>query len=239
MRYGIDLNARQAGRVFEQAIRTQATILLEPSVWGYFDGLKGFIGSGDERTLMVEITESPPQPLEGVRGLYCDVEMVVGGHRYMFCSDIVEVVAVGGRESLVLSRPETLQVAQRRQFWRTALAEPSLVSLVVPGREDEPYVASLYNISQDGMACRADGSAADGVMIGDEVRTVFDLPRCSQRFDLRAVVCNKTPSADPEKMILGLQFVREPGDRPAQESLSALGRFLTEYHQAALLGGQA
>ena len=42
MKHAIDLNPRQAARVFEQATRSHATILLEPSVWGYFDGLKGF-----------------------------------------------------------------------------------------------------------------------------------------------------------------------------------------------------
>ncbi len=239
MKHAIDLNPRQAARVFEQATRSHATILLEPSVWGYFDGLKGFIASGDERTVMVEITESPPQPLEGLRGLYCDAELLLSGHRYMFCSDIVEVVRLGeGTQTLVLSRPATLQVAQRRRFWRADLAEPSSVWLASDGPEGQRHMASVYNISQDGMACRADVAASDVLLIGDTVDSSFDLPRCPRHFKLKAVVCNKTPAADEGKVILGLQFVRDQADREASESLRILTEFLAEFHQGALQRGE-
>jgi len=233
VKYAIDLSPRQAARVFEQGVRSHATILLEPSVWGYFDGLKGFVASGDPNTLMVEITEPPPQPLEGVRGLYCDVEMLLGGHRYMFCADIIDVRQLSDRPTLVLSRPNTLQVAQRRRFRRAGLAEPSAVHLVPPNGQANAQVALLFNISPEGMACRATRETADAVLIGDVVSVAFELPGCSHHFELCATVCNKTPAATDERIILGMQFLRDAPDAPTAEALQRLEAFLAEHHQAA------
>lgn len=99
-------------------------------------------------------------------------------------------------------------------------------------------MASVYNISQDGMACRADVAASDVLLIGDTVDSSFDLPRCPRHFKLKAVVCNKTPAADEGKVILGLQFVRDQADREASESLRILTEFLAEFHQGALQRGE-
>ncbi len=233
VKYAIDLSPRQAARVFEQGIHSHATILLEPSVWGYFDGLKGFVASGDSHALAVEITEPAPQPLEGVRGLYCDVEMLLGGHRYMFCADIIDVRQLPDGQTLVLSRPKTLQVAQRRRFRRAGLAEPSAVHLVPPNGQANAQVALLFNISPEGMACRATRETADAVLIGDVVSVAFELPGCSHHFELRATVCNKTPAATDERIILGMQFVRDAPDAPTAEALQRLEEFLAEHHQAA------
>ncbi|MFQ6047752.1 MAG: PilZ domain-containing protein, partial [Phycisphaerae bacterium] len=196
MRYAIDLNPRQAARVLEQAIRCQATIMLEPSVCGYFDALSGFVASGDRHSLMVELTDPPDHSLSDVRGLYCDVELLLVPHRYMFCSDIIDVRELGSNQTLVLARPETMQVAQRRRFWRLAVAETSTVRLSLPSRPDaRPAEAVVYNISGDGMACCIDRSAAADLLIGDLVHVGFELPHCPKPFDFDAVLCNKTPAS--------------------------------------------
>ena len=234
MKYAIDLNSRQAGRAFEQAIRSNASVTLDVTVCDDHQTLKGFVASGDGQTLMVELVEPPERSLEGLQGSYCDVGMTLGGHQYMFCADVVDMVKLGGTQTLVLCRPESLQVAQRRRFRRAFVADSSIVQIATAGAQGHQYKAYLFNISQDGLACRAGREVGDVLLIGDVVHSQFELPHCETEFELDAVVCNKTAAADPDWVILGLQFVRNPEDSPCRETLRKLAEFLTRHHQASL-----
>ena len=124
----------------------------------------------------------------------------------MFCADIVDLIRLGGAHTLVLSRPDNLQVAQRRRFRRAVVTDSTGIELTVPNYSANPAKAFLYNISQDGMACRTIRSVGDAVLIGDVIMAKFKLPDCDFWFELRSIICNKTPGADEDAVILGLQF---------------------------------
>jgi hypothetical protein len=111
-----------------------------------------------------------------------------------------------------MSRPETMQVAQRRKFWRFRPAKSAQVELRW-GDESAPNgaVAWMCNVSGDGLACRVDQRIGEQLWIGDQLLVKFALaPGDPQHYSLSAVLCNKTPAGSEGKLILGLQFMTGP-----------------------------
>lgn len=170
-------------------------------------------------------------------GTYCDVVMPLGEHRYMFCSNVVAVSQEppgSGAVHICLERPETIQVGQRRRFWRFRPAMSSQVELrwVDAGDQSPAHgIGWLCNVSANGMACRVDNHVADRLGIGERIRLVFALsPGDPERFKLEAVLCSKTPAGTPGTIILGLQFITGAEHPASAEAAKQLGRLLlTKY----------
>jgi len=224
VKYAIELNPRQSQRVLEQAIRVKAPVLIEPRTLESMEGLKGTLQGGSAENLQVYFCE-PSIPVGAfVPTSYCDARLFVGDNRYLFTTSVLELDTRGQPACLTLARPETIQVLQRRKFWRATLRESSEVSLHWSSSSGEAEaVGALCNISPDGMACRLSRQDADAMFIGDPVRVRFALPFYDRTFDLTAVICNKTPGASSDSMLVGLQFV---ADEQGSQEIRALREYL-------------
>jgi len=148
-------------------------------------------------------------------GTYCDASINLSEHRYLFEADVIWVEYVSEPSAgcrIYVSCPQCLQVAQRRRYRRITLAQSTQVELHW-GDTEKPAFRSLgwlCNLSADGLACRTDRRTADDVWIGDRVEVCFTLGSSDpQRFQIDAVLCNKTPAGTTDKFILGLQFLTD------------------------------
>jgi hypothetical protein len=165
-------------------------------------------------------------------GTYCDATVEMGENRYLFSSDVTRVEpAWPGRQGvrIYVTRPETLQVAQRRRFRRIQLPQASQIEIRWRGEDDATGkgVGWLYNIGQDGIACRTDTLLADRLFIGQEVMIDFSLrPGEQEHFVLDAVICNKTPAGTADRTILGMQFLVGQGHNATATVREALRRRL-------------
>jgi len=165
-------------------------------------------------------------------GTYCDVVMEVGENRYLFSSDVARVEPAGpGRPGVrfYLTRPDVIQVAQRRRFRRIQLPHASQVEIQWRGEDGRTTggVGWLYNIGQDGIACRTDTLLADRLCIGQEVTIDFALrPGEPEHYVLDAVICNKTPAGTQDRTIIGMQFLVEQGHQASATVREALRRRL-------------
>lgn len=165
-------------------------------------------------------------------GTYCDATMELGEARYLFSSDVVRVEPAGPiirGVRIYMTRPEVIQVAQRRRFRRIQLPQASQVE--IRWKNDDGSggggVGWLYNIGQDGLACRIDAALGDRLWIGQEIRINFALrPGELEHFILDAVVCNKTPAGTPDRAILGMQFLGGVGHEASGTILETLRRRL-------------
>lgn len=172
------------------------------------------------------------QRFNSLLGTYCDAVLELGDHRYMFSADIVRVEPSASAHEgprLYLSRPEVVQVAQRRRFGRVQLAHSSQIEIrwIHEDGTTGGGVGWLYNISPDGLACRTDAMMADRLWIGQELRLDFTLkPGDPEHFVLSAVLCNKTAAGTTDRMILGLQFLSGPGYESSATMREALRRRL-------------
>ena len=185
-------------------------------------------------------SESPPKgsaaagsaPYEGLVGTYCDVTLQLGDNRYVFCSDVVavgEFPQASGVAAIFLARPQTIQVTQRRRFWRFLPEQSSQVELNWTDADLTPRRGGgwLCNLSGDGLACRVDTGLADRLAIGGKLRAEFSLtPGNPERFALEAVLCSKTPAGTQGTMILGLQFSTGAGNDASAAAAEALRRQL-------------
>lgn len=240
MSYAIDLNARQSGRTLEQAIRQQAHTILEPRMWGddrhllcrlepHGNPLDLHMVPVVTLTVLAQVNSACPsdsggesnQPvaIEQIRdlaGTYVDAVMRLGEQRYLFSTDVIRVLPAAIADDpprVHVSRPPTLQVAQRRRFRRLTLSHSAQVEL--QWQRDNMQMGGvgwLFNISGDGMACRTEARIAESLWIGDEMQMEFTLaPGDTERFRLKGVLCNKTPTGSLGKVILGIHFqTQEP-----------------------------
>ncbi len=230
MPFAIELSPRQSARTMEQAIRHRAEVLMEPRVWESQepvtcrfepspDGGGRREGSGVIVLSYDLAVEAPPdvrlrmEEFYQLSGTYCDLAIRLGENVYLCSSDVTRVTKPLEPPSgllIHLSRPETLQVAQRRRYRRFPLADSTRVRITWR-REGEPPSEGtgwLCNVSADGLACRTDVNIGEQLFIGETVRVDFSLARTDpQRFVFDAVICNKTPAGTQGKMIVGLHFL--------------------------------
>lgn len=260
MVYALDLSPRQTARTLEQAIRHRALVFIEPRTWtggevvaGRLEPSEGRSGPGGvliilpgEPPLASEIEHGrlpaplTPELIERTRllvGTYADVSIQLGENRYLFSSDVVRVETVPGvlGARMEMSRPKTVQVAQRRRSWRFRPARSSQIDLRWGQGQAPGYAAAwLCNISADGMACRCHGRVGEQLWIGDELTAEFTLtPEDPRRYVMDAVLCSKTPAGSPDKLILGLEFLTGSGHDATRKVAEMLReQLLTTFHSS-------
>lgn len=213
----IQLDAEASQHVLEQAVRTQAQVVLEALDWGPAT-INGFLVSGDAIALLMEITGRPAVAAHRLPNTRCDARLYAE-RRYAFASTITAVPRWGSSRCLALARPQTIGVFDRRRFLRACLAPSSRVRLewTVDGVLQR-QVAAMLNISPDGLACRVEGRTAAEVNPGDRIRARFRLPALPDELNVYAIVCSKTPASEGHT-IMGLHFQPTP---EAAEALAAL-----------------
>ena len=207
----------------QQRVQGATLTLLVPTGEGEFS-----VQSGPQTWGLGRGPGASVERLEELVGTYCDATIHLGEHRYLFCSDVtwVERGAPGERGvRLVLSRPATLQVVQRRRFRRLKVAKSAQIEMRWLSDDKVPGggVGWLCNICAEGLACRIEQRVAEQLWIGEKLRVSFALePGGAERFDLDAVLCNKIPAGTEGKIILGLQFLADA----EHESSAAVARLL-------------
>jgi hypothetical protein len=208
MKVVIPLDQEASNQAIESGARTQAQIVLEspafPSVT-----INGFLISGDDKALLMEITGHPLPSLEGVINIQCTAHLY-GERRYEFATMITDIPRWGSSALLAFARPRVIGLVERRRFIRAKLAPSSQVLLAWSHAGiSHAHRAPLLNISADGLACRLDDDTAAAIGKNDLLDATFQLGHDGDTFNLRAAVKNKTP-ASKGFTIFGLQFVSTP-----------------------------
>jgi len=260
MAYAIELNPRQSARTLEQAIRHQAEVILEPRLWSDTESLLCRFHQASEKdtrslltskvlTLVYSLTTpddsiplSSPESLDVVKllnhfdhlvGSYCDLAIRLGDNLYLCSSDVIRVEKPAEIENQILihlSRPDMIQVTQRRRFHRIALADSARVRLHWnrDNEGDNEGTGWLCNISPEGLACRVDAHLADRLWIGDMIQVNFSLtPMDTQRFMMDVTICSKLPAGTEGKMLVGCQFLTGAGHEYSTQSVESLRRRLS------------
>jgi len=234
MRFLFDLGLSQSNRVIEQAVRCRAKITLEPRSWPDHEALPVVVLGSDERLLRVETVAEHDLPLESLVGVHLDAQMTLGQTLYLFDSHLAEIDYDRTKAVLLLDRPKTLQVTQRRRFQRKALRPTCQVRLdPKPGGNGGPVSGELLNLSPDGMACRLVEEAAEPIPVGQRLHVAFCLQDAEPGFEFDAVLTNKSHAGSEGNFILGLAFRAGPKDRRAKAERERLCNFL--YNQSSAL----
>lgn len=249
MAYAIDLSPRQTSRTLEQAVRHHTKVTLRPRARADNDLIICQLEaiqpskaakrpslvlvpqpSGNPKT---EETDAPPiDDFLDLVGTYCDVTIHLGENRFLFSSDVVNVTGRGSSEErleIYVSRPDTVQVAQRRRFWRFKPAHSAQIRFEWIDLDGRPANGTgwLCNVSGDGLACRTSTPTADQLGIGEKIIVNFALGEGQPDFyRLDAVLCNKTPAGSKNTVLLGIQFLTEQDHPSSEEAANRLRKHL-------------
>lgn len=249
MAYAIDLSPRQTSRTLEQAVRHHTRVTLRPLareddvlIICRFETIQPSKAAKRPSLVLVpqpsenNETLNPQEPQIGdfldLVGTYCDVTVHLGENRFLFSSDIVNVTNCASSEERVeiyVSLPDTVQVAQRRRFWRFKPAHSAQIRFEWTDHEGQPTNGAgwLCNVSGDGLACRTSTQTADQIGIGEKITVNFALGEGRPDFyRLDAVLCNKTPAGSKNTIILGMQFMMGQDHPSSHEAAGRLRRHL-------------
>lgn len=220
MQLAIDLTPRQAKRVLEQALRAQAELEIEPRNLPEGEPLPGKLIGREGDLLAVQVVgEQRGLPLSVLLGAFCEVQSVLSGELYLFSTYILDVVEGTTPARVLMMIPETIEVANRRQFERTNVTVASQVRIWTAA-EETPAVGLLANVSADGLACNLPTTALDAILaLDDSVRVSFEVAGFDESFELPATLCNKALSRDRQQLCLGMKFDVKPDDPVAQHTL--------------------
>lgn len=223
MHSAFELTPRQSARLVEQALRARAALEIEPRT--ALDGhvIHGTLDGREGNLLSVRLAPAEGDGLPtGLVGVFCDVHMVQSEQLYCFSTCVLDVSDTGSPVYLLLATPEFVQVSNRRRFERHSVPVAAQVR-IAPQSPSPTYVALLADVSVVGLACSLPNPTDDqALLIGDPVRLNFELPGLDRSFDLPAIVCNKSVTADKQLLTLGLEFAVPPGERDARETYERL-----------------
>lgn len=224
MKAKITLDYESSYRAVETAVRTQAQVVLNFPAFPEHT-LNGFLISGDQSALLMELTGKPTLNISDLLNTSCQVR-IYSDQRYFFSAEIKGTPQWGDTRSIALSRPMALTVLDRRRFIRAQLAPSTRVSVEWTASDGfHRHSATLLNVSHDGMALRMDDDGAAAIRAEEQLVAVFEMPGQSKPFHLHATMANKTPATGGHS-IVGLQFTRSP-DQAAQ--LEALKQVLVHH----------
>lgn len=230
MQFCYELNDRQSARVFEMAIRDEATIRLDPH---YTTGLESFavqLAEATDEYLVFRILEGQDGAGGGlVPGQYCQAQFTLGPSIYLLSVYVIDLNEQ--EQTLRTARPKSMQILERRRFARARVANTSTVTIRWP-ETDRQAEGPLFNIGGGGLAFRVDKQAGDAMLVGDVVEAEFELPGLARRYAFQVVICNKTVTSDEQSVIVGVQF-RDSEETGQAGDLDELRRFLASQQQAS------
>lgn len=223
MLVALDLTARQAARVLEQAVRFRAKLEIDPRPEAAGELLWGTLEGREQDLFLVNLHHPGAQgALPHLIGAICDVRMILSDQLCMFSSFVVDVRDNAVPQRLTLAVPDTIQVANRRRFARKSPVEPVPVRLSL-GADQANFVAILSNIGPTGLGCRtANRELDEALLIGDEVQLEFVLPWAHDVFTVWAAVCTKNATGDNGHMTVGFEFDPAKSDACLERLRAAL-----------------
>jgi hypothetical protein len=220
MKAKIVLDYDASFRIIESAIRTQAQLVLSFAEYPEHT-LNGFLISGDQSALLMELTGRPTLNLNDLVNMSCQVRLY-SDQRYQFASEVTGAPKWGETRSVSLARPMALSVMDRRRFLRAELAPSAKVSVEwTDGDGAHHQSATLLNVSADGMALKMDNDGASQLHPETRLVTTFSMPGHNRPFQMQGTLANKTPGTD-DYSIVGIQFSRTPNQTPQLDTLRQL-----------------
>lgn len=200
----IVLDAEQSAHVLDQAVRAHPTVVLSSNPDRGPAAVETHLLDALPHAVLLRPRLIGALAWPFSRDGACGCRMLMWPVHYLFETRVLEFHS----DLVILVRPESLTMLERRRSPRTRLARSCDVHLCW-GATQTPRraVGKLLNLSPEGMACRVDLATAEELSVGDSVEALLILDGDSERIELRAVVRSLTPGGSPNTCLLGVEFV--------------------------------
>jgi hypothetical protein len=184
--YAYDLAQHKSSRIIEQAARLKAIIWAETLEQPQPRSFSGILVKTDTETLHLQLNQPTLDGTTPMVGQYYQLIISMNDTRYLTVCDLREIQTENSNTFLIFSRPQSLQIMQRRHFHRLTPSQsfPAYVSWQEPEGECEETKK-------------------------DNIKTVyvrFSLNVRDPEFFTSASICYKELHMEKSELIIGLQF---------------------------------
>jgi len=218
--YAFDLTNRQSSRVLEQAARARSQVYLEPADAAEGVTLSGWLIEATSEVLVIHLAPEHSSDRKPICGQYYQAIISVHQNRYLASTSIVELEARQEGPVLIVSRPSTVQVLQRRKYERMRLGQSVPICLAWKdpdgGMHSTPAMGQIQDIHLEGMGMKLPLEVEPHLFIGEIVHVRFSLNARQPDFDVAATICHKHIDAKRAQVIVGLQFELDASSQARQ-----------------------
>ncbi|HNQ24579.1 MAG TPA: PilZ domain-containing protein [Phycisphaerae bacterium] len=217
-----ELESETAAAVLARALETRVILRLRPDEGERQREVPARLVGGNDDTLTVEL---PPGNLvfAGVpESASIEARFSVDSRYYMFTTRRHELTATPTAGLLLLERPRTLALVERRRSPRRRWRPGAQVTLLAA--EGEPRhldTAEMLNLSLHGLSCRLPGIDAEWATVGQRLRVRFCPGKGGPLLELPVRLCNVTPDMSLTRTLIGVEFVEGAAWEAAQPALTA------------------
>jgi c-di-GMP-binding flagellar brake protein YcgR len=215
--YAYDLAQHKSSRIIEQAARLKAIIWAETLEQPQPRSFSGILVKTDTETLHLQLNQPTLDGTTPMVGQYYQLIISMNDTRYLTVCDLREIQTENSNTFLIFSRPQSLQIMQRRHFHRLTPSQsfPAYVSWQEPEGEGEetkkdniktPVLGQVRNLSSCGMSIQVSETLDMHLFIGDTVYVRFSLNVRDPEFFTSASICYKELHMEKSELIIGLQF---------------------------------
>ncbi len=203
-----DLESGASADVMADAIARRLRVFIHTDPTTDAPCVTGTLVGQNRSELVIELENCTPSKVEAFQTAMLRVSFEDCGVRYAFESQCSRASAATGSSLINVLKPHSVTRAERRRSPRRRLREPTCILLHTVDRDPSwRCLASLLNVSTDGLAVWIAASDTAEMKVGDRLRVSFDLGPSQTTFNLTARVNNMTTGGSTGRVILGLEFV--------------------------------
>ncbi len=204
-------------QVLAKAVAMRAEVDLRADCDGVDVTCCGTLVAGDRAALSVHVGLAT-NVFKAAR--LVNVALELNGGHYEFETRCLEWSGDVEPGVIRLARPDWVSTADRRRSPRRRLRQAAEVVLRSVEAKDEPgHVATMLNVSSDGIAIRTAAPDAKTLVIGSDARVSFNLGTSARPFELTVRVVNITPAGTPDQVVVGLEFVADAALESCRDGL--------------------
>ncbi len=214
------LNGSDTARILSRALAGRVRVTLRAELGGRAIAVGGPLQDARGNVLIVGLEGANADKRERMTEGILLATFELEGVSYAFDTRAMENGLMGKSATLQVEAPKSMAAADRRLAPRRRLKKTSGVVLHAPEIDPGWWCEGiLLNVSTDGLACRVSEEARSSLTAGMNVRAVFRLASSASQFDLGARVATVTQAAEPEQLIVGLEFLSSAAAAPDRARL--------------------
>ncbi len=225
--YAYDIGPRKSQRILAQAIRQGAMVWAQTIDQTNSQAVKGRLceAENDSDAIWIEL-DVPVYNLETMIGRYYQLIINLTEARYLTVSDLIDIHQSSDKTIFIFTRPENIQVMQRRRFRREV--PESSIPVYISWQETSanhnseiktPAVGKIANISRLGMSIKTNAELDKYLFVGDTIHIRFAFSVKEPELFTSAVICHKELLTKAEELLMGVQFMQNNQSRDFTERL--------------------
>lgn len=216
VQYAYLISTKQSNRIILQAAKMHVNCWVEPicSEGPALLGMCTTIEDANDKTITLS-SEQIPSEFHLVPTQYYQLIFSVADERYLAISDLQNHRKKDDSEKtyLIFTRPNTLQVMQRRRYHRI---KPSVAIPVYISWKDQeelgesyksPAFGQIIELSTHGMSIKTAQSLDNHIFIGDTIYIRFNLHPHEPTYFTPATICHKQLDEFKSELTVGVQFI--------------------------------